>query len=468
MQGHIQYLRESGNAAGLAALNRLLTGRTIPQGLPNSGDDLLWKRRYTSGRLLPGDQAWVDNPFFERGRKLIRQANYEQLLREGVPPAKAADEAKTSCDALIAGEEGSNVFCLGDDKLIRGAFSLTRLCRDTFRADGKGTAHEQVFTPMIFTLARFQEHMIDDNYSAQACLRADPASVRAQDFKIERVRAPIGPESVLRLYANAAGKPAGETTAISVSVEAPPPAFSPEPPAAQITRPLPPDKLIDAVASRNRPPRLATAGEKTLPLFDKNYDWAEQRRVRLALEAMMRTKSDTLWWRLRASTDDKRYVLTASHGGQVKNFTLGELCSDIVDLRLCLGFTSHLPSVPGRLPASFRPEQEFWRHEADWLRRHAPLYVMQAALCEAAIEQFASARGTLPGSDGQSHVYTADEKARCVVALRKQIAELNKTKKAIYEEVVVPWVPAPSGWEGYDAQRAREVQADYQREAQGG
>ena len=122
VQGHIQYFRETKNAAGLAVLNRLLGRRMIPQGLPNSGDDLLWKRRYGSDHLLPGDQVWVDNPFFERGRTLLRQQAYEQLLREGQSPAEATEAARTSTDALIAGEEGSNVFCLGDDKLIRGGF----------------------------------------------------------------------------------------------------------------------------------------------------------------------------------------------------------------------------------------------------------------------------------------------------------------------------------------------------------
>ena len=39
--------------------------------------------------------------------------------------------------------------------------------------------HEQVLTPKIFTLTRFQQHMIDDNYTAQACLRASPETVRA-------------------------------------------------------------------------------------------------------------------------------------------------------------------------------------------------------------------------------------------------------------------------------------------------
>ena len=47
---------------------------------------------------------------------------------------------------------------------------------------------------------------------------------------------------------------------------------------------------------------------------------------------------------------------------------------------------------------------------------------MQAALCQRAIEQWETVPGTLPGSDGQSHVYTADEKARYVAALKKEIA----------------------------------------------
>ncbi len=289
---------------------------------------------------------------------------------------------------------------------------------------------------MIFTLTRFQQHMIDDNYTAQACLRANPVTVRPEDFKIERVRSPISPENLLRLYAGPApGKPL--------------------------------ERLIDAMASRNKPPRLVTAGGGTVPFFAADYDWPEQQRVRTAIDAVMRIKSDDLWWRLRASIGDERYVLTATRRGVAKNFTLGALCCDIVDARLCLGFTGHLPSVPGRLPTTFRPEQEFWRNEAQWARERRPLFAMQAALCQRAIEQWDAVRGTLPGSDGQAHLYTADEKARFVAALKKEIAERKRTKKAVYEEVVVPWLPAPGGWEGFDAQRAQEAREEYQRKMVG-
>ena len=88
---------------------------------------------------------------------------------------------------------------------------------------------------------------------------------------------------------------------------------------------------------------------------------------------------------------------------------------------------------------------------------------MQAALCERAIAQWETVRGTLPGSDGQSHIYTTDEKDRFVAALKKEIAERVQTKKAATEEVVVSCLPAPGGWEGFDAQRAKEARAEWLR-----
>lgn len=428
IQGCIQHCRDTGNAGGLAVLNRLLGHQVIPQDLPNGGDDLFWKQEYRSGPLLPGDQVWFENPFFEPGRALMRQQALEQALREGKtgPDAVAAAEAMT--DSLSAGEEGSNVFYVGDNQFARGGASVTRLCRASFQEGSEAQAHELVLTTKIYSFPRFQEHMIDDNYTAQACLRKDPATVRPEHFTIGSVRSPLDPEVWLKRYA----------------VEQPGPQL---------------DGMIDAMASRNRPPQLVGAPGATVPVFGEGYDWAEQQRVRLAIEAVRRLQSDELWWKLRAAAKDNRYVLTASRGKEIRNFTVGELCSDIVDARLCLGFTSHLPSVPGKLPPSFRPEREFWRREAEWAQARAPLFLMQAALCERAIQEWGAVQGTLPGSDGIAHIYSSDEKARFVLALKKEIDERTTTRRARYEEVVVPWLPAPSGWDGYDAIRAQEALA---------
>ncbi len=332
IEGYIQYFRETSNTAGLAALNRLIGHRRIPKGLPNGGDDLLWKRRLGGDNLLPGDQAWFDNPFFDRGRVLMREELYQQAIREGQSPKNAAALAKTSIESLTAGEEGSNVFYIGDDKFIRTGSSLSRICRDVFQRPENGSvaAHEQVLTPKILTFARYQQHMIDDNYTAQACMRASPADVRPEDFKIERVRSPMGPENLLRLYAD----PIGSTSF---------------------------DSLIDAMASHNKPPRLVTVGDVTIPLFDAAFDWSEQQRVRTAVDAVMRTKSDDFWWRLRANIHDDRYVLTATRGKAAKNFTVGR-CARISSMRssagaflpTCLGCPGDCPRRSGRRSNSGR------------------------------------------------------------------------------------------------------------------
>jgi hypothetical protein len=83
-----------------------------------------------------------------------------------------------------------------------------------------------------------------------------------------------------------------------------------------------------------------------------------------------------------------------------------------------------------------------------------PLHAMQAALCEAAIRDWSSVRETEPGEDGRTHRFSADEKSRYVAALRLEIAELARTRRAACEEVILPYLPAPPGWEGFDAQLA--------------
>ena len=63
---------------------------------------------------------------------------------------------------------------------------------------------------------------------------------------------------------------------------------------ARRPRSQPLEELIDAMASRNKPPRLVIAGDATVPLFDDSYNWSEQKRVRVAIDAAMMIKSGRL------------------------------------------------------------------------------------------------------------------------------------------------------------------------------
>lgn len=425
IQAVIQYFRDEANAPGLDAINQFLGRRVIPEELPNRGDGILWRRHFDADRLLPGDQVWFDNPFFDRGRELVRQRFHQDALHAGATADTAAHEARMRAEALTAGEEGSNAFYLGDDRFILGADSLVRSFRGPLRSGvaAQPAAHELVFTRKIFSLTRFRQHMIEDNLSAQACLRAEPDSVRPECFTIERVRAPLDPVHLLRHHAL-------------------------HPPEREFGR------LIAALASANPPPTIDRTGAAAVPTFAAHYDWDEQQRVRLAIDAVMRADPDAMWWLLREHIDDDRYVYTASRGAEVRNFTVGMVCGDLADSRLCLCFTRRLPLVPGRFPATFHPERTFLRNEAEWRGARMPLFAMQAALCESAIREWERVVETERGADGRCHRFSPDEKSRYAVALRAEIDELARTRRAACDEVVLPHLPAPPGWDGFDAERA--------------
>jgi hypothetical protein len=425
IQGIIQHFRETGDSRGLDALNQLIGRKVIPQDLPNRGDNILWSRHFDTTNLLPGDQVWFDNPFFDRGRELFRQRFHQDALHAGKSADQAEVAARERAEAVTAGEEGSNAFYLGDDSFILGADSLVRPYRGPLRRSSSEcpVAHELVFTRKIYHLARFRQHMIDDNYSVQACMRADPESVNPGCFTIERVRAPIDPQHLLDYHSH-------------------------HPPDRTFT------DLIAAMASANPPPRIDQTANASVPVFAAHYDWNEQQRVRLAMDAVMRADPDAIWWHLWESAGDARYALTAARGTVVRNFTVGMWCGDLADARLCLCFVRRLPLVPGKLPASFHPEREFFLNETHWHANRMPLHAMQAALCEAAIRDWSSVRETEPGEDGRTHRFSAEEKSRYVAALRLEIAELARTRRAACEEVILPYLPAPPGWEGFDAQLA--------------
>ena len=425
IRGVIQFFRDTDDTRGLAAINRLIGRRVIPEGLPNRGDDILWRRHFDAKRLVPGDQVWFDNPFFDTGRDLFRQRFHQAALHEGADADAAARIARTRAEALTAGEEGSNAFYLGDDRFILGADSLVRAFRGSAlgHAADHPPAHEFVFTRKVFSLARFRQHMMEDNFSVQACLRADPDAVRPEHFTIERVRAPLDPVHLLRHSAL-------------------------HPPEREL------GSLIAALASGNPPPAIGRRGRSSTATFAAHYDWDEQQRVRLAIDAVMRADADAIWWLLRDRIDDDRYVLTAARGAEIRNFTVGMLCGDLADARLCLCFTRRLPLVPGRFPASFQPERLFLRNEARWRAEGRPLFAMQSDLCEAAIHDWQHVVATEPGDDGRSHRFSADEKSRYVAALREEIDTLARTRRAACEEVILPYLPAPVGWNGFDAERA--------------
>ena len=120
VEGYIQYFRDTGNTAGLTAIDNLIAHGDFPRDLPGDTDRLLWTRRCGDDHLLPGDQVWFENPYFESGKELIRQEAFRDAIAAGKSAQEAAASAKDTVAAYAAGEEGSNIFYLGDQRFVRG------------------------------------------------------------------------------------------------------------------------------------------------------------------------------------------------------------------------------------------------------------------------------------------------------------------------------------------------------------
>jgi hypothetical protein len=433
-KAYIQYFRDTGNSAGLTAINDLIGHTVFPVDLPNEGEGVLWRRRRGNAGLLPGDQVWFENPYFDPGRTIIQRAAYEEAVNDGQSADEAAAFAQQVADEAAAGEEGSNVFYLGNNQVARGAVSVVRAYCGDFQASGRKTTptYEQVYTKKIFTIPRYQQHIIDDFNTVQACMRANHAAVHLRDFQIKQVRSLLNPDTLVTI---GFGADRGRQV----------------------------DRLIDAMASRNKAPILVDLIGDRIPLFADDYDWSEQGRVRAALLTVMKTRSDEMWWRLREHSADKQYVLTASLNESAENVSIGSLCCDLAQADLSRAYARHLPAVPGRLPSTFHPEEVFWKQEKEWARAGKPLHEMQIAVCQRALQQWTSVQATEPGKEGASHTYTADEKARFAEAVRKEIEQLKRTKRGVFVDAALPGVAAPSGWEGFDAERAKTARDGYER-----
>ena len=294
--------------------------------------------------------------------------------------------------------------------------------------------------------------MIDDYFTVQACLDADPDSVHPSDFQIKQTRSFVDPE---KLFQNRGDCPkfcgvGGAKLGLSPSPSGFETSDTSPLAALPITATQPLDRLIDALASRNAPPQLIDQAARRVPRFAADYDWREQRRVRAALSAVLHTQSDALWWRLREHFTDQRYVLTASRNERARNFTVGEFCRDFFAADLASAYARHLPAVVGRLPPAFHPDDLFWQNEHDWSRAQKPLHEIQIAVCQQAIQQWSAVNGTVAGDDGEAHTYTSAEKARFIAAVTKQIQALRQTRRAVFFDAIVPGLAAPSGWEGFD------------------
>jgi hypothetical protein len=197
------------------------------------------------------------------------------------------------------------------------------------------------------------------------------------------------------------------------------------------------DHLVEAMASRNKEPKIITTKlNDEVPVFADSYDWPEQERVWQAMQTLIKTKSDEIWWQLIKHCDDNRYAITSDNDEFVDmtatNFSVGSICSHIAETDLGRPYLRHLQEEEGRIlpEGAFHPQDIFWKHKDKWAGK--PLYLIQISVCQRAIEQMVSAKGICSAYGGESpaRTFTAKEKAKFTEEVKKEIKELERTKKA--------------------------------------
>ena len=124
----------------LRELDRLLENKAIPGDLSASERDTLFAdvpppkngTYYDESDLLPGDQIWFDNPYYAEGMDLlINQARNDAVKANKTPDevAKAMERAEEK----TKGEQGSNVFYVGNGKVI-GIYTRRVMSMDQYRS----------------------------------------------------------------------------------------------------------------------------------------------------------------------------------------------------------------------------------------------------------------------------------------------------------------------------------------------
>jgi hypothetical protein len=198
------------------------------------------------------------------------------------------------------------------------------------------------------------------------------------------------------------------------------------------------DRLIDAMASRNKEPKIVeTRFGNEVPIFPDKYDWSEQDRVSRALETVIKDTSDELWWRLKKHFHDDRYCLTGNEGASVEmdawNFSVGDLCRHIAEAKLGAPYRRHFIWLREKLSPPFNPQEVFWGHRKDWAGK--PLYLIQIAVCRRAIKEMKKAETVMPYADsGERFVeepITSAEKSDFIAAVKKEIKHLKRRKRAV-------------------------------------
>src|SRR5262245_7547415 len=103
-------------------------------------------------------------------------------------------------------------------------------------------------------------------------------------------------------------------------------------------------KLVESLKNSNSPPKISRveADSEAKAEFGKNYDFEEQKRIDTAIQKLAR-QADLAWPELVKHLDNQQYAITYSIVGSADNWSIGEVCEQIISDWISQAYYQHLP-----------------------------------------------------------------------------------------------------------------------------
>jgi hypothetical protein len=198
------------------------------------------------------------------------------------------------------------------------------------------------------------------------------------------------------------------------------------------------EKLVAALTTTNRPPKIVKFADEGYPVFPADFDWNEYRRVTTAIKNVT-SNFEVAWPSLVEHMTDMDYCFTVEWDDAASNDSRGDVCYHVVQSCVRGAYRDLMPRQdaiyqkedPGHLAPK---ELQRWCRE----RRDKKLYEIQIEAAEWALSIIPIERK-----------YPKQLQDRAVSGIRKVVTELRDSRKPISAEYFIVSTmglkPSPSG-----------------------
>ena len=180
---------------------------------------------------------------------------------------------------------------------------------------------------------------------------------------------------------------------------------------------------VDRLATTNTPPVIRGDPGEERAVYGDKFDHKESKRVAGAVKEVVR-RAEELWPELVAHLGDDRHCLTVgSDAGYPRNWSVGDVCQDILGTTLSAPYYRHMMPATKEtfhrfhIPAIAKDKAELRK----WClaRKDRKLFELQIEQCEWAITEIDASDGNRNG------------KLQLTAAIEKEVESLKKSRTAI-------------------------------------